>query len=278
MRQYETAFLIAPNLPEEDNEKLIAQMADVVSKKKGNMINVDEWGKRKLAYPIQKHEEAYYVFFLYEGDPAIPAELERRFKQTETIIRYLTVKNEITESAKKGGRAPTRKKREAAAVKEEKAPKSKDVSEEKPVKDLGVEPKEMLDEKQIEESIEIPKPEPEKTPEKEAKVDLDKEPKAKAKEKPKTEPAEEQKEAKSLEIETESKEKPKEKAKEDSGTESKTEPKTERKTEAKAEHKADPKAEPEAEAKTEPKAKPEDKTEEKAQEKLPPEDKEKKEK
>ena len=125
MRQYETAFLIAPNLPEEDNEKLISQMAEVVSKKKGTMINVDEWGKRKLAYPIQKFEEAYYVFFLYEGDAAIPVELERRFKQTEPIIRYLTVKNEITERAKRRGRAPAKKKREAIGVKEERVPPKK---------------------------------------------------------------------------------------------------------------------------------------------------------
>jgi small subunit ribosomal protein S6 len=257
MRQYETAFLIAPNLPEEDNEKLISQMAEVVSKKKGTMINVDEWGKRKLSYPIQKFEEAYYVFFLYEGDPAIPVELERRFKQTEPIIRYLTVKYDITESAKRRGRAPTKKKRETVGVKEERTPKKKDEPEEKPVEDLGKELKEILAEKPaekpvekpIEELMETPKPGPEKVPEKEAKADLDEEPKAKSKEKPKTEPKEEQKEAK---------EKPKEKDKEDS----ESEPKDERK----------------AEAKKEPKAESIDKVEEKTQEKLPPEDKEKKEK
>jgi len=125
MRQYETAFLIAPNLPEEDNEKLISQMADVISKKKGTMINVDEWGKRKLAYPIQKFEEAYYVFFLYEGDPSIPEELERRFKQTETIIRYLTVKNEISET-KKRGRVSPKKKREVAEEDEKRGRKRKE--------------------------------------------------------------------------------------------------------------------------------------------------------
>jgi small subunit ribosomal protein S6 len=114
MRPYETAFLIAPNLPEEDNDKLIDQMADVVSKKKGKMINVDKWGKRRLAYPIQKYEEAYYVFFLYEGEPAVLAELERRFKQTEAILRYLTVRTEVKESVKKKGKAaPKRKKKEA---------------------------------------------------------------------------------------------------------------------------------------------------------------------
>jgi small subunit ribosomal protein S6 len=119
MRAYETAFLIAPTLPEEDNEKLIEQMAEIVSKKKGKMVNIDKWGKRRLAYPIKKYEEAFYVFFLYEGDPAVLAELERRFKQTEAILRYLTVKTEVKEPIKKKGRAaPRRKKREAPAKKE----------------------------------------------------------------------------------------------------------------------------------------------------------------
>jgi small subunit ribosomal protein S6 len=246
MRQYETAFLIAPNLPEEDNEKLVSQMAEVVSKKKGNMINVDEWGKRKLAYPIQKFEEAYYVFFLYEGDPSIPLELERRFKQTETIIRYMTVKNEITESARKRGRASTKKRRETAGVKEERTHKKEEAPKTVPIEDPEKEPKEKPAEKPVEEPKEVQKAEPKEAPEKEVKADLEKERKAKSKEEPKAEPKEEQKEAQKVEMETKPKEKPKEKSKED------------------------PKVEPKAESK--------DKAEEKSQEELPPEDKEKKEK
>ncbi|MDH4257229.1 MAG: 30S ribosomal protein S6 [Candidatus Aminicenantes bacterium] len=96
MTQYETAFLISPNLEEEAIEKVISQMAEVV-KKKGKLINEDRWGKKKLAYPIQKFEEAFYVFFLYEADPAVPFELERQFKQTEAILRYLTIKKETKE-------------------------------------------------------------------------------------------------------------------------------------------------------------------------------------
>jgi len=118
MRPYETAFLIAPNLPDEDNEKLIDQMAEIVSKKKGKMVNVDKWGKRRLAYPIQKFDEAYYVFFLYQGEPAVLAELERRFKQTEAILRYLTVRTEVKESVKKKGKAAPKKKMETEAKEE----------------------------------------------------------------------------------------------------------------------------------------------------------------
>lgn len=113
MRQYETAFLIAPNLPEEDNDKIIDQMAGIVSEKEGKIVNIDKWGKRRLAYPIHKFREAFYVFLVYEGGPSVPAELERRFKQTEAVLRYLTVRNEAKKIAKeKKRKKPKSRKRE----------------------------------------------------------------------------------------------------------------------------------------------------------------------
>lgn len=122
MKHYETAFLIAPNLPEEETEELINQMAEIVSKKKGKMIDLDNWGKRKLAYPIEKFEEALYVFFYYSGEPVIPAELERRFKQTEAIIRYLTVRKEPKEEIQKK-KAISKEEKKKTAPEEKKAKK-----------------------------------------------------------------------------------------------------------------------------------------------------------
>ena len=87
MRHYETAFLIAPNLPDEEVESLIDQMAAIVSKNKGKMESVEKWGKRKMAYQIQKFEAAKYNIFNYQGEPDIPTELERKFKQKEAVIR-----------------------------------------------------------------------------------------------------------------------------------------------------------------------------------------------
>lgn len=94
MNQYETGFIIAPNLSEEETSTLINQMAEVVSAKKGKMIKQDLWGKRKLAYPIKRFHEGFYVFFTYEGTPAVPAELERKFKQTDAILRFITIKKD----------------------------------------------------------------------------------------------------------------------------------------------------------------------------------------
>jgi len=134
MRYYETAFLIAPDLSEEDTENLISQMGEVVKKKKGRMIGVDKWGKRKLAYPIKKHDSAFYVFFYYEGAPEIYAELERQFKQKESVIRYLTLKKEEEPSL---GEEPKKEKKKEAkrGSKEEKQEEAeKQVDKKKPDK------------------------------------------------------------------------------------------------------------------------------------------------
>ncbi len=105
MRQYETAFLITPKLEEEEIETLIQKMAEVVKKSKGKMVNIEKWGKKRLAYSINGLNEAFYVFFHYQGDTGIPIELERRFRQTETIIRYLTLREELQSSPKKRTKA-----------------------------------------------------------------------------------------------------------------------------------------------------------------------------
>jgi small subunit ribosomal protein S6 len=152
MRQYETAFLITPKLEEEEAEKLIEKMAEVVKKKKGKMVNIEKWGKRRLAYPIDKLDEAVYVFFHYEGEPDIPHELQRRFRQTETIIRYLTLKKEA--------QSKPRKKTKAGKKERPKVAEAKKMPEEKIAKVKKEEPKKEI----LDEPIETKKPEPEPEP------------------------------------------------------------------------------------------------------------------
>lgn len=146
MTQYETAFLISPNLEEEETEKVITQMAEVISEKKGKMINEDRWGKRRLAYPIKKFEEAFYVFFHYEGDSEIPLELERRFKQTEEVLRYLTMKKTQKENVR-------RKKKTVPAEQERAVPPKEEVPE------TEVAETEALDKKGVEETQAVKKEE-----------------------------------------------------------------------------------------------------------------------
>jgi small subunit ribosomal protein S6 len=94
VKQYETGFILSPGLAEEETEKIISQMSEIVSERHGKMIKQDRWGKKRLAYPIKRFQEGFYVFFLYEGGPEIPLELERRFKQMDSVIRFLTIKKD----------------------------------------------------------------------------------------------------------------------------------------------------------------------------------------
>src|SRR4030042_877046 len=101
MKIYETGFLLAPNLSEEDTDKLITQMADVISQREGKLIKQERWGKHRMAYSIKQFSEAFYVFLHYEGRPDIPLELERRFKQTDAVTRYLPLQKEAGESIRR---------------------------------------------------------------------------------------------------------------------------------------------------------------------------------
>jgi len=101
MKIYETGFILAPNLAEEETEQIILQMADIIAQREGQLVKQDRWGKRRLAYPIKKFSEGFYVFFQYEGRADIPLELERRFKQTDSVLRYLTLKREVKEAVRR---------------------------------------------------------------------------------------------------------------------------------------------------------------------------------
>ncbi len=123
MRQYETGFILSPGLSEEESIGFIRQMAEVVAQKKGRLVKQDIWGKRRLAFPIKRFNEGLYVFFLYEGPGDVSQELERRFKQSDSVIRFLTVKKDtkdIYRRKKKVAPAPEPAASPAAAKEEEK--------------------------------------------------------------------------------------------------------------------------------------------------------------
>ena len=114
MRRYETGFLSAPNITEEEAEAIIQPMAEIVSQKNGRMIRVEKWGKRRTAYALKKFNEAFYVFFHYEANPDVPAELARRFRQMDTVLRYLTLIKETQLNVRKKKKAGGRRAKDAA--------------------------------------------------------------------------------------------------------------------------------------------------------------------
>ncbi len=92
MRKYETGLILSPELSEEEIRDFLSGVRKFIEDSKGLVIQEEHWGRRTLAYKIGKFHEGNYYFFFYEGDPYIPKELERRFKQSEKVIRFLTVR------------------------------------------------------------------------------------------------------------------------------------------------------------------------------------------
>ena len=94
MRTYEVAFITAPNVVEDDLNKLRAQLETIVKERGGQVTKVDPWGRRKLAYPIDKYEEGIYTILYLEGSGLEIAEVERRLRVTDFVIRYLTIRTD----------------------------------------------------------------------------------------------------------------------------------------------------------------------------------------
>jgi small subunit ribosomal protein S6 len=92
VRTYEVVFVAAPTLTIEELDGFIAHVQGVVEGKGGKITKVDNWGKRALAYKIKKYRDAYYVVLTIDGDGIAIAELERRFRVTDYIIRFLSIR------------------------------------------------------------------------------------------------------------------------------------------------------------------------------------------
>jgi len=92
MRIYETIFILKPDLPEEEVEKIVSQMESVVTSTGGTLRKTDRMGKRRLAYLIRRYREGIYVLLDSEAGPATIQELERRLKVTEPVLKYQTVR------------------------------------------------------------------------------------------------------------------------------------------------------------------------------------------
>ena len=86
---YETLFAVSGNLVEEDCKALVEKFVNLV-KDNGTDVDVNEWGKRRFAYPINYVTEGYYVLVSYKSNPDFPQELERQFGITEGVLRYMT--------------------------------------------------------------------------------------------------------------------------------------------------------------------------------------------
>ena len=93
MNKYESIIIINPSQDEQGVKNLIKKFTDLINKN-GKVESVEEMGKRKLAYEIKKQKEAYYVLFNFDAEPSSISELERNYKITDEIIKFIVVKKE----------------------------------------------------------------------------------------------------------------------------------------------------------------------------------------
>jgi small subunit ribosomal protein S6 len=92
LREYETIFLVRPDLAEDLVDKIVERIRGIVHRDGGKVIKVENWGKKKTAYEVKKHLRAIYVRFLYLGTTKMVAEFERNLRMTDDVLKYQSVK------------------------------------------------------------------------------------------------------------------------------------------------------------------------------------------
>ncbi|MDR2585306.1 MAG: 30S ribosomal protein S6 [Prevotellaceae bacterium] len=90
MKQYETVFIATPVLSDTQMKEAVSKYRDYITENQGEMVHEEDWGLRKLAYPIQKKTTGFYHLFEFKADPTLIAKLELQYRRDERIIRFLT--------------------------------------------------------------------------------------------------------------------------------------------------------------------------------------------
>ena len=94
MNKYELALVINAKIEDDARTDAIEKIKALIEKFGGEITNVDEWGKKKLAYEIQKMHEGFYYFIQFEADSQCPAEIERHVRIMDNVLRYLVVRKD----------------------------------------------------------------------------------------------------------------------------------------------------------------------------------------
>ena len=94
MMKYELALVLSAKIEDEERAAMVEKVQAMITTAGAAITNVDEWGKRRFAYEIQKMKEGYYYFIQFEGETTVPAELEERLRIEETVLRFLCVKQD----------------------------------------------------------------------------------------------------------------------------------------------------------------------------------------
>jgi small subunit ribosomal protein S6 len=90
-KEYETIYVLRPDIDADTADKVQARVSEVVTRESGQLLKVEAWGRRKLAYPVSKHKKGVYVFVRYVGKGGLVSELERNLKLQDSVLKYQTV-------------------------------------------------------------------------------------------------------------------------------------------------------------------------------------------
>ena len=94
MSKYELCLVVNAKIEDEAREAVVEKAKGYITRYEGTVTEVEEWGKKKLAYEIQKMKEGFYYFVKFESDTTTPIEVEQRIRIMDGVIRYLCVKQE----------------------------------------------------------------------------------------------------------------------------------------------------------------------------------------
>ena len=94
MKRYEVIAIVKSDLPDDDITSLIERIEKIITKRKGLIVKIDKWGKRRLAYEINKQKDGYYFFIDLVGDGPIIDEIERNYKIDDRILKFITIKKD----------------------------------------------------------------------------------------------------------------------------------------------------------------------------------------
>ncbi|WP_437753802.1 30S ribosomal protein S6 [Sorangium sp. So ce1389] len=90
-REYETIYILRPDIDADGAEKIGSRLAEVVSREAGRLTKVETWGRRRLAYDIAKHRRGVYVYLKYLGGGKVVSEIERNLRLSDGVLKYQTV-------------------------------------------------------------------------------------------------------------------------------------------------------------------------------------------
>jgi small subunit ribosomal protein S6 len=94
MNKYELALVVDTKIDDEVKNSVVQKAKDLIAKLGGTVTNVDEWGKKKLAYEIEKRTEGFYYFIQFDAEPTVPAGMEQDLRIMDNVLRYLVVRQE----------------------------------------------------------------------------------------------------------------------------------------------------------------------------------------